>query len=190
MSDFLAHPLVILLVGALLSGLLIPAFTRRWQERQKEVELKTELVSELSESIMKMIITIQIVHLSLNNPNRENIDTVALQTKLTDAFEEWEVKSAVIGTKLQAYFPNTSIPVEWTQFSEIVTDFYALEGAGDRESYRHRIQEKLSALLGSAHLPQGRRWQDLKEGILVKKADLIQAILKAKISTIGFSSFL
>jgi len=61
MTSVLAHPLIVLLVGAALTGILVPAFTRRWQNRQKELEIKAALVSDLSEAIMSIVMAVQFV---------------------------------------------------------------------------------------------------------------------------------
>jgi hypothetical protein len=174
-SDFLAHPLFLLLAGAVLTGLLIPALTRRWQNRQKALELKTELIGEISESITEMVMAVQFVHLGATSMDQQRFD---------EAYREWEARSAVIGTKLQAYFPKTAIPAEWNRLSEVVTDFYALEGVSDekqRSENSLRINEKLFALLGSQY-ERAEDWGALKEGISMKKADIIRKVLDTRIS--------
>jgi hypothetical protein len=45
--DKISNPLVLLIVGAVISGILVPYITRQWQDHQKELELKTELVSRI-----------------------------------------------------------------------------------------------------------------------------------------------
>lgn len=175
MADILAHPLFLLLAGAVLTGLLIPALTRRWQNRQKALELKTELIGEISESITEMVMAVQFVHLRAASMDQQKFD---------EAYREWEARSAVIGTKLQAYFPSTTIPAEWTMLSEVVTDFYALEGVANekrRSDYSLRINEKLSALLGSQY-ERAEDWGALKEGISMKRAEIIRKVLDSRIS--------
>jgi hypothetical protein len=175
MADFLAHPLFLLLAGAVLTGLLIPTVTRRWQDRHKALELKTELVGEISESITEMVLAVQFVHLGAASMDQPRFD---------EAYREWEARSAVIGTKLQAYFPKTAIPDEWTRFSEVVTNFYALEGIADetqRSEQALKINEELSALLGLQN-ERAEDWGALKEGISMKKADIIRKVLDSRIS--------
>jgi hypothetical protein len=174
MAEFLKHPLTILLVGALISGILIPMITRRWQNHQKALEIKTQLVSDLSKSIMEIIMAVQFAHLGAKSQKQADFDK---------AFREWEIQSAVIGTRLQAYFPDTTIPDEWTDFSELVTDFYALEGVDQdkRPKFMSEIRKKLGAVLDSES--QGQQdWGALKDGILKRKSELIQKVLMAKIS--------
>jgi hypothetical protein len=176
MAEFLKHPLTILLVGAVISGLLIPFITRRWQSHQKALEIKTQLVSELSRSIMEIIMAVQFAHLGARSQKQADFDK---------AFREWEIQSAVIGTRLQAYFPDTTIPEEWTDFSEIVTDFYALEGVdqGKRPKFMSEIRKRLGAHLDSESRGQ-QDWGVLKDGILKKKSELIQKVLRARISVL------
>ena len=175
-AELLKHPLTILLVGALISGLLIPTITRRWQNHQKALEIKTQLVSELSKSIMEIIIAVQFAHLGAKSQKQADFDK---------AYREWEIQSAVIGTKLQAYFPDTTIPDEWTDFSELVTGFYALEGVGqdERPKFVSDIRKKLGALLDSEYQDQ-HDWGALKNGILKRKSELIQKVLRARISVL------
>src|SRR5215207_8776119 len=61
-DPLLRHPLVTLLVGAALTGLVVPRITRQWQLRQKRLEVKTVLVAELSELVMRFLMAVQFVH--------------------------------------------------------------------------------------------------------------------------------
>jgi RNase H-fold protein (predicted Holliday junction resolvase) len=175
-AEFLKHPLIILFVGALISGLLIPAITRGWQNHQKALEIKTQLVSELSKAIMEMIMAIQFAHLGSKSQKQAEFDK---------AYREWEIQSAVIGTKLQAYFPETTLPEEWTRFSEIVTQFYALEGIGqdERPKFASAIAGELGALSHSERQDK-LDWGVLRNGILKRKSELIQKVLREKISVL------
>jgi hypothetical protein len=173
MVELLKHPLIVLLVGALISGLLIPAFTRRWQNYQKALEIKTQLVSDLSKSIMGIVMATQFAHIGAKSQKQADFD---------QAYRDWEIESAVIGTKLQAYFPDTTIPTEWTAFSELVTDFYALEGIGVDERSGHAAD--LAKRLGASGYQGARDWLTLKDGILDRKSALIQQVLKAAVSVL------
>jgi len=89
----------------------------------------------------------------------------------------------VIGTKLQAYFPDTTIPAEWTAFAALVTDFYALEGidADQRTGFAADLARKLGVPGG---VQDAGDWLALKNGILQRKSALIQQVLKAAISVL------
>src|SRR5215216_2465278 len=43
------YPLVLLLIGAGLTSLLIPWFTKRWEDRKKELEIKVDIASKIAE---------------------------------------------------------------------------------------------------------------------------------------------
>ena len=176
MAELLKHPLIILFAGALISGLLIPAITRQWQNHQKALEIKTQLVSELSKTIMEIIIATQFAHLRAVSQQQADFDK---------AYREWEIQSSVIGTKLQAYFPDTTIPEEWTDFSEIVTYFYALEGVHEnqRSASGLTIAEKLGLSMGPEYR-HSQDWVKLKNGLLNRKSELIQRVLRTDISVL------
>lgn len=175
MVELLKHPLTVLLVGALISGLLIPAWTRRWQSHQKALEIKTQLVGDLSKSIMGMVMAIQFAHLRAGSLEPAAFDK---------AYRDWEIESAVIGTKLQAYFPDTRIPAEWTAFAALVTEFYALEGV-DADA-RVRLGADLARRLGVPGGSQGsEEWLALKNAILDRKSVLIRKVLETPVSVLG-----
>ena len=45
------YPLILLLVGAGITSLLIPWFTKRWEDRKKELEIKVDIASRMAEAI-------------------------------------------------------------------------------------------------------------------------------------------
>jgi hypothetical protein len=49
-AGVLRHPLVLLAVGAAITGILVPRFTDRYQRRSQDLTLKTGLIKELNEA--------------------------------------------------------------------------------------------------------------------------------------------
>ncbi|HXF85202.1 MAG TPA: hypothetical protein VNK49_07405 [Anaerolineales bacterium] len=119
---------------------------------------------------------IQFAHLGSKSQKQSDFDT---------SYREWEIQRAVIGTKLQAYFPETTIPEEWTRFSDVITQFYALEGVGQDERLKlaTAIAEELGTLSRSAH-QDNLDWGVLRNEILKRKSELIQKVLRAKITVL------
>jgi hypothetical protein len=112
----LAHPLMLLVIGAIISSLLIPYFTRQWQDYQKELELKTDIAGEISKAISNVIITARFVQ----NPDFTN------QMNFGSASLDWEISKAFIGSKIQSYFPNPQIRQDWKNLSNVITEFVQL----------------------------------------------------------------
>jgi hypothetical protein len=86
-----------LIATALISNFLVPAITRRWQDHQKELELKTGFVSEISESVLDILLAIQFAEVAAGSQTQEQYN---------EAYRNWEKRKAVIGAKLRAYFPK------------------------------------------------------------------------------------
>lgn len=205
MSDFLSHPLVVLFVGAIITGLLIPWLTRQWQDRQKELEIKTKLVSDISESTMTILKRIEAVRVTKTwLPRRKSDDDTdtkynGIRKQYREAYEamnsaahEFAVRSAVIGTNLEAYLPNSEIPQKWSDFADIVYRFYALEGIYEtekRKKYEQNLRQELSSLVND-EIDAQKGWVEIRDRILEVKADLIQNVLKSSISVFSRSSFL
>ncbi|MGQ3684981.1 MAG: hypothetical protein ACUBOA_08285 [Candidatus Loosdrechtia sp.] len=79
---------------------------------------------------------------------------------------------------------NKVLPDEWTTFSKIVSEFYGLEGINSDQKAaetRKHINKQLPVLLHSQN-HVGVEWGELRKGIIEKKCELIQSVLKSKIS--------
>ena len=187
-EEWLSHLLVLLLIGASISSYLIPAFTRRWQDHQKELELKTSLISQISESVTGMIMSIQFAELRTTSQTQADFDK---------AYRESQIKSSVIGSYLRAYFPTTQIPPQYANLSFLIEAFYALTGiheANERMTYLQNMKHKYfaespidwHALTDKRNPNYSNNWLQLRDKVLNQKDELIQSIIKSHIS--AFSS--
>ena len=116
-EKWFSHLLVLLIVGAIISSILIPWFTRGWQNYQQELEIKKELVGDISEAVMKLVMEVQSFEIGLlhgnlscssqSSPQMQKFNQ--LLTELNEDYREWEVSSAVIGSQLRAHFRDSEI---------------------------------------------------------------------------------
>jgi hypothetical protein len=134
-NKVLPHPFLILMIGAILSGFLIPYYTKRWQNRQKEIEIKSNLVAQISKSVIQITMSTQFVILKNNyGMITTDEDKKKLMDELNNEYKQWEISSAIIGSQLQAYFPHIasswgSLKVGSHSFSERVSEFYKLSNS-------------------------------------------------------------
>lgn len=160
------NPLLVLIVGAIFTGIFIPWITRRWQYKQKELELKTKLVSDITKSVMKTAMTIYLFN-APKNQLQLSMDSNKQQEELNETYKEWKVDSCIIGTKLHAYFPEEKLGDEqihkkWDRFKDALSKFY--EENSD-------INKKKDA----------RVLEEEKEKLFDEKAKIIQEILASRI---------
>jgi hypothetical protein len=114
----------------------------------------------------------------------------AIKEGYNESFRSWEIRSAVIGTKLEAYFPGTSIGSDWSAFSGRVSRFYAITGMGDTDLRRTTVGElvghyELTGADAVARAVSGGRpsmgdqlaWGALKDAIQNDKSALIRTVL-------------
>jgi hypothetical protein len=113
-AGILSHPLSLLLVGAVVSGLLVPTFTNRWQLHQKGVEIRIDLVRRISKNVMGIMTLIE------SAKSSESFKELELDKELRN----FKVDSAVIGTELESYFPNEKIADKWNGLRDEIREFY------------------------------------------------------------------
>ncbi len=136
LAKILSHPLVVLAIGALLSGIIVPIVTRGWQDHAQQLQIKTDLVTTISESTTRALV-------GLTPPGSGGTSAA-----VTAAHAQWAVDSAVIWSKLASYFPGASLVDEWNGFSQAMDGLYALSRAQnptDREATQQSVCRYLAA---------------------------------------------
>jgi hypothetical protein len=145
-GEILSHPLFLLIIGAIISGLLIPILTRKWQKDRTDLEIKIDLVSRISETVMKMMTAIDFVDAEIRKEleeaeklrkavikksdiiyrddppkkkesfehKNEKLQKFEEEIKkqfgeLNTQYKKFRISSAVLGTQIESYFPNTDM---------------------------------------------------------------------------------
>jgi tetratricopeptide (TPR) repeat protein len=204
----LKHPIVLLVATAVLSNYLIPRITRGWQDHQNEIQLKAAFVSDISQSVLGLVMSVQFAtNYTLRTSALSASEPEALrevQSSLDESYRNWEIQSAVIGSKIRAYFPNTSNGSKWDAFAKIVSEVYALSGTTDPHYLPQRIEYLKNYFARDdvdwETLEKGpkaedifdvsedlrkyeRAWFSLKEAVLGRKNEIVHAILESPISS-------
>lgn len=131
-------PVLMVLFGAAISAWLVPAFTRQWQDRQKEREIKVALVSEIGDSTSDVLVTSQFVASQALTDGQAEYNRVSL---------DWARRSAQVEARLAAYFPGQALADNWRKYSVVVdNDLYLLTGetAGKAEAV-NEVRQYLEA---------------------------------------------
>ena len=194
LSHGLAHPFVIAVVIAVLVNFLIPSFTRRWQDHEKALEIKTGLVSDMGESISEAVMSGRFISAGL--VSRSSSDPRADQRAFNDGYRAWTTSNAAIGAKIQAYFGN-DLGSQWRSFANVVTDYFQLSatpGSGRKD----QVQEILTyPELPSVRLSEAERralvksnssatfqnaYGQLGRAMLARGDELVQGVLDSGVS--------
>lgn len=112
-SKFLSHPFVLLALGGLLTSLLFPYISSKWQDHQKELDVKTELTTQITNSVSSVLdketdIQLGILpHQIQGGPYDDFLNTV----------NDWSRNSHQVAAKLAAYYPKSDLTDKWGIFS-------------------------------------------------------------------------
>jgi hypothetical protein len=191
----LVFPLIILLVGAGVSGYFVPRILNAREERRKSLEVRTALVAEIADAVTSFLMAIQFAdvvqrRVSMSrgiDPDAEEsateeagddsdiFDDPEVRSSIEDAneaYKTWEIESAIIGTKLTAYFPDSELNRRWAEFSQDLISFYAAIGVPQHlrgETYAELRQRHP----GGKASPKG----PLYGGLLATHSELIKTVL-------------
>jgi hypothetical protein len=186
-ESYLSNPLLLLVVGAVISGLLIPYITSQWQNHEKELELKTNLVTRISESLSGVLTTAQ-----FSAANRTE------QAEYLQAYYEWEATHSAIGSYIRAYFPNTYIGEEWDKFANATTSFFRLAAINPLQEKQQLVDQlekyfsscestiEWDALINRDNLffyneDYRSNWFKVKNQIISSKNNIVQNVMEAPI---------
>jgi hypothetical protein len=190
LAGWLANPLLVTVVAAVLGGLLIPYISKGWQDHQKALEIKTGLVTQMSESSSGTVATSRFLAGDL-------IPAKTQQAIWNKAYRDWVTESSSIGAKLQAYM-SLATGDHWRSFGYSVTDFLSLSVAPKSDSSREAQIHEINTLLPKglqfsakehAALAQPRstpQFQDAYADVSLRLASwrdaLVRQVLKAHMS--------
>jgi hypothetical protein len=113
------HPLVVGAGLALLSGvvasLLIPALTRVWQDRPKELALKRSLVEQISKSATDAVDEAKFYLFAKRGGGVERANSVEIRMA-----RRWQLESSIVTAQLTTYFRRSTVLREWKTYIEAV----------------------------------------------------------------------
>lgn len=124
LHEWLGHPLLLLLVGAVITGLLVPSITHRWQTQQMGQDLKTKVIGEITDASSS---TMSQLELTVLPEFGHNASTSSSATQ----YQVWMQKGSSIGSEIQAYFPDRGLPLHWGNFYGLMRNFYLFTYATD-----------------------------------------------------------
>ena len=146
-------------------GLLAIFIPQRWQTRKRDSETKMQLVSDISEWVMKTIMTL---FASIDDRKAKCKSKEQLEQDLNETFKAWRIQTCVINSKIHAYFPDARehgklLHEQWRDFSERVEAYY--------REWRERFSEdKLED------------WEKRKDCLFDEKFKITNLILLSKIT--------
>jgi hypothetical protein len=165
-------------LGVALTSLLIPAITKQWADRPKELELRISLIDRIGESAAHTVNTARFI-VSDNLPAARVREVVCGRDEASAACEQaindesrteqneqiqakntWLQKGAVVESQLAAYFPGTELSRQGKAYVNAVRIylFLASDVCGEK---RVEGTDKLLRYLGED--PTDPRWQPMRE---------------------------
>lgn len=168
MNGLLRHPLTVALGGTAIAGVLVEWVARRWQSRQKALEMRVNLASEISESLMGLTahLDAMLKRAKLAQGSGSDERSPELQEELDRAREslnaerlEFEVREVVIGTKLHAYLEDQELGDRWRRLAEdaikyVDHDQRLPDGLHDEKKNLTARVLRARSVLGPSRLPQ------------------------------------
>jgi hypothetical protein len=125
----------LLIAGAIISSLIIPYYTRQWQDHQKELELKTNFADDVNKAVSEMIVSA-----IYRNPHAD----------LYQTNNDWLIAKAMISSKVKAYFSDIRMTQDWNNLSSVVTQLFFIEEGlppKNQSSYNNYFCQLLGGIL-------------------------------------------
>ena len=100
------------MVGAVITGILVPRITKGWQDNKTKNEIRINLIQEMSEIAaygMTKILTAIARYRDIMRAGEKHTFSDCDAAHLYKEFETWYSKSCTLAAKLRAYFPTAKI---------------------------------------------------------------------------------
>ncbi len=134
LHDWLGHPLLLLVIGAAVTGLLVPSITHRWQTQQMGQDLKTKVIGEITDASSMTMSQLELTVLPEFNSG-------ASQTASSVQYQTWMQKGSSITSEIHAYFPDGGLPTHWGNLYGLMRNFYLVTYARDPSTRAARLAD-------------------------------------------------
>jgi hypothetical protein len=143
--SWLAHPLLLLVVGAIVTGVLVPSFTGKWQRNQTAQDMKTQVIGDVTNAVSIPMTQLSVTQNPVlagggNGPNTG-------QGSVAGTYSAFLTKGNSVDSEIKAYFPQDKIPVHWENLQGLLQNYYLLTYANNPqlkaryvESIQHYFQ--------------------------------------------------
>jgi hypothetical protein len=131
--------LIVALLGGALTILILPAFTRQWDERHRALDLKNELVEEISTATGESITSAEVVFEKYQGPKESKYELSTLGPGL-ELRRAWISRRLKIEGRLRAYF-GPELFVLWRSYDRAMVNFLYLAGLEGRINRDRRKSE-------------------------------------------------
>src|SRR6266446_6881415 len=153
-SKFLAHPFTIAVAGALLSVVVIPLFTSRWQDHQRELDIKSKLVTDMTAIMAEPIANSRIWS--------RGASVGPEMPSYSETLRQIDIKQAEVSALLQVYFPKQfDLSRRWEAFARALNYCIRLTAA-DPPFRRDSHLEVVRAYVSSTGAPTQINWEALR----------------------------
>lgn len=155
--DLLAHPLVLLCAGALVTGIIVPSITSSWQRHQTAQDMKTQVIQDVTNAVSAPMAQMAVSENPVFAGSRPSAATIAT------TYNTFMTMKSSVHASLAAYFPMNSIPTQWDTLSTLVNHFYLLTYAPNGNVRRNNMAA-IQRYLRSQHINSKVDWQVLATG--------------------------
>jgi hypothetical protein len=134
LEEGLIYPLILLLIGAGISGGLVTWLTNRWQNNRKELEIKVDIVSKMAEAMALQDANAFIYYLR----KKKTLTDTEIDAYFADV-KRWHTDTRIVGSKLQAYFPEEDIRKRWEKYCDLLAGY---SSASRQYFYEYKEREE------------------------------------------------
>jgi hypothetical protein len=142
-KEWLAHPLMLLVVGAIISTILIPQLTSSWQINEKELDLKLRLIDQINTPFIQFMSSLYgIQNTPTTLPTDQELENIA------NASTSWLNVCGNFVPTIGLYYPrNSDLPALTLLLCEAVQDYSLLTTMLTAEPFIDRHSDELMANL-------------------------------------------
>ncbi len=159
---WLSHPLVLLFIGAIVTGILVPSFTRGWQNEQTAQATKTKVITDVGDAVSTAMTQLEIDMNPVLNSGIAPHGRLNTPQNIAASYNAWTMKKTNVASEVTAYFPSNNIPTHWGNLSGLINNFFLLTYAGDPGMRHYYIFTSIKPYFDVHHISTGIDWSALQ----------------------------
>ena len=154
---WLSHPLLLLIFGGIMTGIIVPSVTGQWQRNQTAQQMKTQLITDVTNAVSAPMAQMAVSENPVFAQSRPSATTIA------STYSTFMNSRSTVASELSAYFSWKNIPAQWDSVSALVNHFYLLTYAPNR-AVRQRNIAPIQQYFQAHHINASVAWPVLLSG--------------------------
>ena len=130
LAEKLLTPVIVTVLGAMLTAVVVPRISERFQTKQQQLDVRTALASDMSGAFANALLRSRFVARgAIYAPSTDKVvQKAATQAEFNSMLKDWTIANAELNAQLSARYAGGLLALDWRKYGRAVEGYVRLSG--------------------------------------------------------------